>query len=46
MNHKTISEYSAALQGTLKLGLKQGLAKGLAIEVRSFEVSSVRMLEL
>nr|GFB11992.1 ABC transporter B family member 15-like [Tanacetum cinerariifolium] len=29
--HKTISEYSAALQGTLKLGLKQGLAKGLAI---------------
>ncbi|GJS38685.1 ABC transporter family protein, partial [Tanacetum coccineum] len=29
--HKTISEYSAALQGTLKLGLKQGLVKGLAI---------------
>ncbi|KAL3525987.1 hypothetical protein ACH5RR_014359 [Cinchona calisaya] len=28
---KTIAEYSAALQGTLKLGLRQGLAKGLAI---------------
>ncbi|KAK2967862.1 hypothetical protein RJ640_029856 [Escallonia rubra] len=29
--NKTIAEYSAALQGTVKLGLKQGLAKGLAI---------------
>ncbi|KAL3525996.1 hypothetical protein ACH5RR_014368 [Cinchona calisaya] len=29
--NKTIAEYSAALQGTLKLGLRQGLAKGLAI---------------
>ncbi|KAL3526000.1 hypothetical protein ACH5RR_014372 [Cinchona calisaya] len=29
--NKTISEYSDALQGTLKLGLRQGLAKGLAI---------------
>ncbi|KAL3533843.1 hypothetical protein ACH5RR_007364 [Cinchona calisaya] len=29
--NKTIDEYSAALQGTLKLGLRQGLAKGLAI---------------
>lgn len=28
---KTIDEYSAALQGTVELGLKQGLAKGLAI---------------
>ncbi|KAI3520813.1 hypothetical protein L1887_10265 [Cichorium endivia] len=28
---KTITEYSAALQGTVKLGLKQGLAKGIAI---------------
>ncbi|OMO52757.1 hypothetical protein COLO4_37004 [Corchorus olitorius] len=28
---KTISEFSAALQGSVKLGLKQGLAKGLAI---------------
>ncbi|KAL2505086.1 ABC transporter B family member 15 [Abeliophyllum distichum] len=28
---KTIDEYSAALQGTVKLGLRQGLAKGLAI---------------
>nr|XP_043633553.1 ABC transporter B family member 15-like [Erigeron canadensis] len=28
---KTIREYSAALQGTMKLGIKQGLAKGLAI---------------
>ncbi|XP_027102097.2 ABC transporter B family member 15-like [Coffea arabica] len=28
---KTIAEYSSALQGTLKLGLRQGLAKGLAI---------------
>ncbi|XAR51802.1 Xenobiotic-transporting ATPase [Bertholletia excelsa] len=28
---KTIAEYSAALQGTAKLGLKQGLIKGLAI---------------
>ncbi|KAK2967863.1 hypothetical protein RJ640_029857 [Escallonia rubra] len=28
---KTIAEYSAALQGTVELGLKQGLAKGLAI---------------
>ncbi|PWA66950.1 ABC transporter family protein [Artemisia annua] len=29
--NKTITEYSAALEGTVKLGLKQGLAKGLAI---------------
>lgn len=29
--NKTVTEYSAALQGTVKLGLKQGLAKGLAI---------------
>lgn len=28
---KTIEEYSVALQGTVDLGLKQGLAKGLAI---------------
>lgn len=28
---KTISSYSAALEGTVKLGLTQGLAKGLAI---------------
>ncbi|KAG8384756.1 hypothetical protein BUALT_Bualt04G0151700 [Buddleja alternifolia] len=28
---KTISTYSDALQGTVKLGLRQGLAKGLAI---------------
>lgn len=28
---KTINEFSAALQGSVKLGLKQGLAKGLAI---------------
>lgn len=28
---KTITEYSAALEGTVKLGLKQGLAKGVAI---------------
>ncbi|XP_062106748.1 ABC transporter B family member 15-like isoform X1 [Humulus lupulus] len=28
---KTITEFSAALQGSVKLGLKQGLAKGLAI---------------
>ncbi|KAM5581523.1 hypothetical protein ABKV19_010648 [Rosa sericea] len=28
---KTISEFSAALQGSVKLGLSQGLAKGLAI---------------
>lgn len=28
---KTIAMYSAALQGTVKLGLRQGLAKGLAI---------------
>ena len=28
---KTIKEYSAALEGTVDLGLKQGLAKGLAI---------------
>ncbi|KAF7134904.1 hypothetical protein RHSIM_Rhsim08G0062600 [Rhododendron simsii] len=28
---KTIANYSAALQGTVKLGLRQGLAKGLAI---------------
>ncbi|KAI3452367.1 hypothetical protein Pfo_009032 [Paulownia fortunei] len=28
---KTIASYSAALQGTVKLGLRQGLAKGLAI---------------
>ncbi|KAL1824573.1 hypothetical protein DCAR_0312646 [Daucus carota subsp. sativus] len=28
---KTITEYSAALEGTVDLGLKQGLAKGLAI---------------
>ncbi|KAL9997274.1 putative ABC-type xenobiotic transporter [Helianthus debilis subsp. tardiflorus] len=29
--NKTIKDYSDALEGTLKLGLKQGLAKGLAI---------------
>ncbi|GJT44813.1 ABC transporter family protein [Tanacetum coccineum] len=29
--NKTITEYSDALQGTVKLGLKQGLAKGIAI---------------
>nr|XP_043631308.1 ABC transporter B family member 15-like [Erigeron canadensis] len=29
--NKAITEYSAALQGTVKLGLKQGLAKGVAI---------------
>ncbi|XP_021297599.1 ABC transporter B family member 15-like [Herrania umbratica] len=29
--NKTIAEFSAALQGSLKLGLRQGLAKGLAI---------------
>ncbi|XP_047311194.1 ABC transporter B family member 15-like [Impatiens glandulifera] len=29
--NKTISDYSLALEGTVKLGLKQGLAKGLAI---------------
>ncbi|OWM73994.1 ABC transporter B family member 15-like isoform X1 [Punica granatum] len=28
---KTTSEFSAALQGSVKLGLRQGLAKGLAI---------------
>ncbi|KAK8717079.1 hypothetical protein V6N13_044360 [Hibiscus sabdariffa] len=28
--NKTTTEYSAALQGSLKLGLRQGLAKGLA----------------
>lgn len=28
---KTLEEYSAALQGTVNLGLQQGLAKGLAI---------------
>ncbi|KAL5722392.1 ABC-type xenobiotic transporter [Ranunculus cassubicifolius] len=28
---KTTNEFSAALQGTVKLGLKQGLAKGVAI---------------
>ncbi|KAK6155142.1 hypothetical protein DH2020_009390 [Rehmannia glutinosa] len=28
---KTIAAYSAALEGTLKLGMRQGLAKGLAI---------------
>ncbi|PWA86223.1 ABC transporter family protein [Artemisia annua] len=28
---KTITEYSDALQGTVKLGLKQGLAKGITI---------------
>ncbi|XVE68022.1 hypothetical protein DITRI_Ditri09bG0035000 [Diplodiscus trichospermus] len=28
---KTIAEFSAALQGSVKLGLRQGLAKGLAI---------------
>ncbi|KAL3533838.1 hypothetical protein ACH5RR_007359 [Cinchona calisaya] len=29
--NKATTEYSTALQGTLKLGLRQGLAKGLAI---------------
>nr|GEX91315.1 ABC transporter B family member 15-like [Tanacetum cinerariifolium] len=29
--NKTITEYSDSLQGTVKLGLKQGLAKGIAI---------------
>ncbi|KAK9061732.1 hypothetical protein SSX86_018915 [Deinandra increscens subsp. villosa] len=29
--NKTFAEYSAALEGTVKLGLKQGLAKGVAI---------------
>lgn len=28
---KTIGEFSTALQGSVKLGLRQGLAKGLAI---------------
>nr|DAD34729.1 TPA_asm: hypothetical protein HUJ06_005369 [Nelumbo nucifera] len=28
---KTMAEFSAALQGSIKLGLKQGLAKGLAV---------------
>ncbi|KAJ4972556.1 hypothetical protein NE237_005730 [Protea cynaroides] len=28
---KTMADFSAALQGSIKLGLKQGLAKGLAI---------------
>lgn len=28
---KTLTSYSAALQGTVKLGLRQGLAKGLAV---------------
>ncbi|XP_058115511.1 putative multidrug resistance protein isoform X1 [Magnolia sinica] len=28
---KTLAEFSAALQGSVKLGLRQGLAKGLAI---------------
>ncbi|KAL5722394.1 ABC-type xenobiotic transporter [Ranunculus cassubicifolius] len=28
---KTMNEFSAALEGTVKLGLKQGLAKGVAI---------------
>uniref|UniRef100_A0A251SJ61 Putative ATP-binding cassette subfamily C member 8 n=2 Tax=Helianthus annuus TaxID=4232 RepID=A0A251SJ61_HELAN len=29
--NKTLLEYSAALEGTVKLGLKQGMAKGVAI---------------
>ncbi|XP_024987433.1 ABC transporter B family member 15-like isoform X2 [Cynara cardunculus var. scolymus] len=29
--NKTITEYSSALEGTVKLGLKQGLAKGVTI---------------
>ena len=29
--NKTITEYSAALQATVELGLKQGLAKGITI---------------
>lgn len=29
--NKTMAEFSSALQGSVKLGLKQGLAKGLAI---------------
>ncbi|CAI9272744.1 unnamed protein product [Lactuca saligna] len=29
--NKSLTEYSAALEGSFKLGLKQGLAKGLAI---------------
>lgn len=29
--NKTITEFSAALEGSVKLGLSQGLAKGLAI---------------
>ncbi|KAI3520811.1 hypothetical protein L1887_10263 [Cichorium endivia] len=29
--NKSLTEYSDALQGTVKLGLKQGLAKGIAI---------------
>lgn len=28
---KTVAEFTAALQGSVKLGLKQGLAKGLAV---------------
>ncbi|CAA3003694.1 ABC transporter B family member 15-like [Olea europaea subsp. europaea] len=32
---RTNAEYSAALQGTVKLGLRQGLAKGLAISSNS-----------
>ncbi|XP_076955688.1 ABC transporter B family member 15-like [Bidens hawaiensis] len=36
--NKTVTEYSNALQGTLKLGLRQGLAKGLAIGSNSVVV--------
>ncbi|KAI3793978.1 hypothetical protein L1987_36602 [Smallanthus sonchifolius] len=35
---KTLTEYSAALQGTVKLGLQQGLAKGLTIGSNSVVV--------
>nr|XP_043634304.1 ABC transporter B family member 15-like [Erigeron canadensis] len=38
---KTIREYSAALQGTMKLGINQGLAKGLAMGSNSGVVFAV-----
>ena len=34
--NKTIREYSAALEGTVELVLKQGLAKGVAIGINCF----------
>ncbi|KAL9997267.1 putative ABC-type xenobiotic transporter [Helianthus debilis subsp. tardiflorus] len=36
--NKTLTEYSAALENTIKLGLKQGLAKGLTIGSNSVVV--------